>query len=77
MTTELFIFCQNIELTHKVPWIVVVHKFLKQWQATSGKNVPTNYKEKCQLKELIQSGKLAVMFFVVSNIFGIILDLLH
>lgn len=40
-----------------MPWIVVVYKFLKQWQETSGKNVPTNYKEKCELKRLIQSGK--------------------
>lgn len=46
---------QNVELTHKVPWLVVVYKFLKQWAETSGKKVPTNYKEKCELKRLIQS----------------------
>lgn len=38
-----------------MPWLVVVYKFLKQWAETSGKKVPTNYKEKCELKRLIQS----------------------
>lgn len=45
-----------MELTHKVPWIVVVYKFLKKWQLENpGRTGPSNYKEKCQLKQMIQS----------------------
>lgn len=55
-----FLILQEIELTHKVPWIVVVYKFLRKWQETSGKSIPSNYKEKCELKKLIQNGKMVI-----------------
>lgn len=42
-------------MTHKVPWIVVVHKFLKQWQIENVGKIPSNYKEKRQLRDMIQS----------------------
>lgn len=59
---------QNVEISHKEPWVIVVYKFLKQWQQTSGKKVPTNYKEKCELKELIQAGKLEkALHFSIEN----------
>lgn len=48
---------QTIELSHKVPWIVVVYRFLKRWQGITGKTVPTNYTEKCELKKMIEAGK--------------------
>lgn len=47
---------QSVELNHKVPWIVVVYKFLQKWQRATGLKIPTNYKEKCALKQMIQSG---------------------
>lgn len=47
---------QSVELNHKVPWIVVVYKFLQKWQDATGLNVPTNYKAKCALKQMIQAG---------------------
>lgn len=46
---------QSVELTHKVPWIVVVYKFLKQWQIDNPGRIPSNYKEKCQLRDMIQA----------------------
>lgn len=59
-------FClQNVELSPKVPWIVIVHKFLKQWQANNGGKVPSNYKEKCELKKLIQAGSFLLAKFVL------------
>lgn len=51
---------QEVELSHKVPWIVVVYKFLRKWQAATGQQIPTTYKEKCDLKKLIQSGSLSM-----------------
>lgn len=53
---------QSVALTHKVPWIVVVYKFLKQWQASNGERIPSNYKEKCELKQLIQAGECFSFF---------------
>lgn len=37
----------------KVPWPVVLYKFLKQWSVANGGRMPTTYKEKCELRKMI------------------------
>lgn len=44
-------------MTHKVPWIVIAYKFLKKWQEKNGNRVPSNFKEKSELKKMIQEGE--------------------
>lgn len=46
------------ELSSKVPWLVVMYKFLQQYQQENA-NVPSTYKEKSKLREMIQSAMTA------------------
>lgn len=41
------------ELSLKVPWLVVLHKFLTKWKEAHDGRVPSTYKDKCELKQLI------------------------
>lgn len=41
------------ELSLKVPWLVVLHKFLSKWKASHEYRVPNTYKDKCELRQLI------------------------
>lgn len=43
------------ELSPKVPWLIVLYKFLEQYRAENG-SVPSTYKEKSKLREMLQSG---------------------
>lgn len=43
-------------VTPKVPWLIVLNKFLTDWKNNNDGRVPKTYKEKTSLKELIQSG---------------------
>ena len=47
--------------THShVPYVVILYKALKQWQAPtfpSPPHIPTSYKEKIELKDIIQRGR--------------------
>ncbi|KAH8390523.1 hypothetical protein KR215_003825, partial [Drosophila sulfurigaster] len=44
------------EVTNKVPWLLVLYKYLKVWQKQQGdgRQAPTNYKEKTKLREAIR-----------------------
>lgn len=46
---------ESTEVTNKVPWLLVLYKFLKAWQTEygAGRQAPGNYKEKTQLREAI------------------------
>ncbi|KAH8329618.1 hypothetical protein KR074_000869 [Drosophila pseudoananassae] len=48
---------EGTEVTSKVPWLLVLHKYLSAWQKqqTDGTRSPRNYKEKNQLREAIRS----------------------
>lgn len=41
------------ELSLKVPWLVVLHKFLTKWKESHDGRVPSTYKDKCELKQMI------------------------
>lgn len=43
------------EVTPKVPWLVVMYKYLEEWVSAHGGRYPANYKEKSELRELIRS----------------------
>ncbi|XP_017138809.1 nedd8-activating enzyme E1 regulatory subunit [Drosophila miranda] len=47
---------ENTEVTSKVPWLLVLHKYLRLWQKeqTDGHKTPKTYKEKNQLREAIR-----------------------
>lgn len=38
------------------PFLIILYKFLQKWQQQSGQALPTNYKEKEALRNLIKSG---------------------
>lgn len=46
----------GLEITPKVPWLIVLYKYLDEWRAKNDMHFPKNYKEKSSLKELIRSG---------------------
>ena len=43
----------NLEHSH-TPYLVILYKAMKQWQQQSGLKWPANYKEKCQIKEVVK-----------------------
>ncbi|XP_052860022.1 nedd8-activating enzyme E1 regulatory subunit [Anopheles cruzii] len=43
------------ELTSKVPWLVVLYKVLYEWVAAHDGRFPANYREKCEVRELIET----------------------
>lgn len=49
----------SLELTPKVPWLVVILKYLAQWREKNEMRFPKTYKEKSALKDLIRSGMSA------------------
>lgn len=46
------------ELSLKVPWLVVLHKFLGKWRADHGDRLPDTYKDKCELRQLISKAMI-------------------
>ena len=40
------------------PYPVILYRFLEEWRASHNNNIPANYKEKKQFKELIKTGLL-------------------
>lgn len=46
------------ELNHKVPWLVVLDKYLQKWRAANNNRYPSNYKEKSELRSMIKGGKI-------------------
>jgi len=40
------------------PYPVILHKFLKEWRADHNGNIPANYKEKKEFKQIIRTGLL-------------------
>lgn len=49
----------GLKVTPKVPWLVVLYKYLEQWWEQNEMHFPKTYKEKAALKELIRSGMTA------------------
>jgi NEDD8-activating enzyme E1 regulatory subunit len=49
---------ENIELGPKVPWLIIMYKHLESYQSKYGK-VPSNYKEKSELRNMIRSSMSA------------------
>lgn len=50
---------QNIELGPKVPWLVILYKHIEAFKAKHDGKLPGNYKEKCELKDMIRSSMTA------------------
>ncbi|XP_017466889.1 PREDICTED: nedd8-activating enzyme E1 regulatory subunit [Rhagoletis zephyria] len=49
---------ENTEVTSKVPWLLVLNKFLQLWKETNG-HVPNNFKQKTKLREMIRAAMTA------------------
>lgn len=49
---------ESTEVSNKVPWLLVLYKYLKVWQQEhgDGRQAPGSYKEKTTLKEAIRAG---------------------
>ncbi|XP_075161303.1 nedd8-activating enzyme E1 regulatory subunit APP-BP1 [Haematobia irritans] len=45
---------ETTNITNKVPWLVVLNKYLEQWKQEHCGKIPSNYKEKSQLREMIR-----------------------
>lgn len=48
---------ESSDVNFKVPWLCVIYKYLQKWRGGDANKMPTNYKEKLELKKLIKSGK--------------------
>lgn len=46
-------------LTSKIPWLVVLYKFLEKWRIENQNKIPQTYKEKSEIRELIRSAMTA------------------
>ncbi|XP_073837597.1 nedd8-activating enzyme E1 regulatory subunit APP-BP1 [Musca autumnalis] len=44
---------ETTQITNKVPWLLVLNKYLQQWSLENNGKIPSNYREKLQLKEMI------------------------
>lgn len=44
----------NIELGTKVPWLIILYKHVEAYKAMYDGNLPSNYKEKSELRDLIR-----------------------
>lgn len=49
---------ENIVLGSKVPWLIVLYKHVEKFREKYGK-LPGNYKEKCELRDMIRSSMTA------------------
>ncbi|ELT96932.1 hypothetical protein CAPTEDRAFT_19394 [Capitella teleta] len=56
-------YCKNLDLEamskkdhSHTPWLVILYKFIQDWKRSHNGELPKNYKEKNQLKELIREG---------------------
>jgi len=63
--TKLKHYMENINLSamdklehSHTPYLVILYKYLLIWRNETGQDWPANYKEKCQIKELIRNGVL-------------------
>lgn len=52
-------YVDGIDLGTKVPWLIVLYKHLQTYKATHDAKIPTTYKEKTDLRELIRSSMTA------------------
>lgn len=43
-----------IEITLKVPWLIIVYKYLEKWRNENNFKFPETYKEKVEIKEMIR-----------------------
>ncbi|XP_030386189.1 nedd8-activating enzyme E1 regulatory subunit [Scaptodrosophila lebanonensis] len=52
---------ESTEVTSKVPWLLVLYKYLKAWQSKNGGGcqAPSNYREKTELREVIRADMTA------------------
>lgn len=49
----------NIELGSKVPWLIVLYKHIEAYKVAHDGKLPSNYKEKSELRDLIRSSMKA------------------
>ncbi|XP_014097757.1 nedd8-activating enzyme E1 regulatory subunit [Bactrocera oleae] len=50
---------ESTEITSKVPWLLVLNKFMQVWKHKNGGHFPANYKQKSELKEMIRAAMTA------------------
>lgn len=50
----IFFSSQGVELSPKVPWLVVLYKHLEKWRVINNGRYPTTYKEKSEIREMIR-----------------------
>lgn len=47
---------ESSDVNFKVPWLCVIYKYWQKWRGDDETKIPQTYKEKLELKKLIQSG---------------------
>uniref|UniRef100_U5EXE7 NEDD8-activating enzyme E1 regulatory subunit n=1 Tax=Corethrella appendiculata TaxID=1370023 RepID=U5EXE7_9DIPT len=45
----------GVTLTKKSPWLIVLYRYLEKYKLENDNKFPSNYKEKCKLRDLIRS----------------------
>lgn len=50
---------ESIELGTKVPWLIVLYKHIEAYKVKHEGKLPSTYKEKCELKDMIRSSMTA------------------
>lgn len=45
----------STELSSKIPWLVVLYKFMEKWRAENDNRIPKAYKEKAAIRDMIKS----------------------
>lgn len=54
-------FIQKTNLSPKTPWIEILYHYLEIWRKSNDGHVPTTYKEKSELRDLIKAGTFIVL----------------
>lgn len=44
-----------------MPWLLVLNKYMQQWKAENNDRLPSNYREKSQLREMIRNGMFCLL----------------
>lgn len=51
---------ETSDINFKVPWLCVIYKYWQKWRGSDETKIPKTYKEKVELKKLIQSGNTVI-----------------
>lgn len=56
------------DISTKIPWPVILYKYVKEWKKEHDDAIPVVYKEKVELRERIKKGILYFMKYTTFSI---------